>query len=189
MHTIAILGSRNPAGRTAAATEALLEGIRQAGGETSTVYLTRLSIERCRQCEDNGWGLCRRERRCIVEDDFADVVAQLRAADAAVFATPVYYGDLSESMRAFTDRLRRIGTGPSGKEGLVDKPTVGVCLAGGGGGGAPSCCVSLEKVLRTIGMDVVDLVPVRRQNMALKADVLRRTGAWLAELPSSSGEF
>ncbi len=189
MQAIAILGSRDTAGKTARCTEAMLEGVRQAGGETSTVYLPHLDIERCRQCDNNGWGLCRREGRCVIEDDFADVVAQLRAADAAVFANPVYYGDLSESMRAFTDRLRRIGTGTGGKEGLSDKPTVGVCVAGGGGGGAPSCCASLEKVLRTVDLDVVDLVPVRRQNMTLKADVLRRTGAWLAALPSSSGEF
>ncbi|MBC7316541.1 MAG: flavodoxin family protein, partial [Chloroflexi bacterium] len=139
MKTVAILGSRNPQGKTANAARAFLEGVQSAGGETAEVYLTHRQIERCRQCEENGWGLCRREGRCIIEDDFAAIVEQIRAADAVAFVTPVYYGDLSESMRAFTDRLRRIGTGPGGKEGLAGKPTVGSCVAGGGGGGAPNC--------------------------------------------------
>jgi hypothetical protein len=39
----------------------------------------------------------------------------------------------------------------------------------------------MEHILRTIGFDVTDLVPVRRQNLAMKCDVLRTTGEWLAE--------
>ena len=56
---------------------------------------------------------------------------------------------------------------------------MGICVAGGGGGDAPSCAVSLEKVLRTCGFDVVDLVQVRRQNLEMKLDVLKTTGEWL----------
>jgi len=54
-------------------------------------------------------------------------------------------------------------------------------VAGGGGGGAPACAVRLEKVLHTCGFDVVDMVPARRQNLEHKVQVLRLTGAWLAE--------
>jgi len=97
-----------------------------------------------------------------------------------VFATPVYFGDLSESMRALLDRLRRTCMNEAGKDGISGKLAVGICVAGGGGGGAPSCIVSLEKVLRTCGFDVVDLIPVRRQNLDMKLDVLRITGEWLA---------
>jgi hypothetical protein len=58
-------------------------------------------------------------------------------------------------------------------------------MAGGGGGGAPRCAASLEGVLRTCGFDVVDMIPVRRQNLDLKLDVLRTTGKWLASYISS----
>ena len=54
-------------------------------------------------------------------------------------------------------------------------------MAGGGGGGAPTCCVSLEKVLSICGFNVVDMVPVRRQNVDAKLAVLEQAGAWLAE--------
>ena len=41
------------------------------------------------------------------DDDFDAVVAPIRGADNVLFATPVYFYDLSESLREFLDRLRR----------------------------------------------------------------------------------
>jgi multimeric flavodoxin WrbA len=181
MKLVGILGSRNPQGQTARAADALLQGAADAGWEVSRAFLPALQIERCRQCEDNGWGICRSEGQCVIEDDLAGLVDQIRGADAVAFATPVYFGDLSESMRAFTDRLRRIGRHEAGRTGITGKRAVGVCVAGGGGGGGPSCSVSVERVLRRCGFDVVDMVPARRQNLGLKCDVLYVTGQWLAE--------
>ena len=178
---IVILGSRNPAGQTARAAGALAQGVESAGGQVERVFLPQATIERCRQCDDNGWGTCRSDGHCVIDDDLERIVERIRDADAAVFATPVYFGDLSESIRAFLDRGRRITRHQSGKQGLDGKLAVGICVAGGGGGGAPSCVVSLERVLRTIGFDVIDLVPVRRQNLGLKVALLRTTGKWLAE--------
>jgi multimeric flavodoxin WrbA len=120
-----------------------------------------------------------------VPDDFGVVVDKLRDADVALFATPVYYADLSESMRAFTDRLRRICTHETGRSGIEGTPAVGICVAGGGGGGAPECCANLGKALRTRAFDVVDLIPVRRQNLEAKLAQLRLVGEWLATGPRS----
>jgi len=179
MKVIAIVGTTSDKGQTARATDAFLDG---AGGR-ERVFLPKMKIERCRQCEDNGWGVCRSEGRCIIADDFAAIVERVRSADAAVFATPVYFSDLSESLRAFLDRLRRITRHDAGKSGITDKRAIGICVAGGGGGGAPACAVSLEKVLATCGFDVVDMIPVRKQNLDMKLDVLKVTGKWLAGSP------
>ncbi len=181
MNCIVISGSRNPEGRTGRAAAAFAEGVTQAGGRVETIFLPTMNVERCRQCDADGWGLCRREHRCVIDDDFAGLADRIRASDAAAFVTPVYYGDLSESMRAFTDRLRRICRHYAGKEGMAGKPAIGICVAGGGGGGAPPCTVSLENVVRTCGFDVVDMVPARRQNLEMKLEVLGITGKWLAE--------
>ena len=185
MKVLAVLGSRNPKGRTASATDALLDGAADAGSQGEKIFLTELQIERCRQCDENGWGLCRKEGRCVIEDDLAMVVDKLREADAAAFATPVCFSDLSESIRAFLDRLRRITRHNEGKRDIEGKPAVGVCVAGGGGGGAPPCTVSLEKVLGTCGFDVVDMIPARRQNLEMKKDLLKIVGKWLTTGPSS----
>jgi len=183
MNVVLVCGSRNPSGQTARAADAVLAGVAKAGGTSERVFLPALKIERCRQCDDNGWGACRKEGHCVIADDFAALVEKVRRADAVVFATPVYYGDLSESLRAFTDRLRRTCTHDAGRASIKGKPAVGVCVAGGGGGGAPACCVSLERVLTTTGFDVIDVAPVRRQNLQAKLARLDLLGQWLAALP------
>ena len=181
MKCVAVIGSRNLTGQTARAVDALLKGVETAGGRIERCFLPKLGIERCRQCEQDGWGLCRTEGRCIIDDDLAGVVDAILSADAVVFATPVYYSDLSESLRAFLDRFRRIITHSGKQETLGSKPCVGICVAGGGGGGAPSCAVSLEKVLQRCGLNVVDIVPVRRQNLDFKERLLALTGEWLVK--------
>ncbi len=185
MHAIMICGSRNPNGQTAQAAGAVLKGLVRAGASTAQACLPSLRIERCRQCEDTGWGLCRKAGCCVIDDDLDGLVGNIRQADIVVVATPVYYSDLSESLRAFADRLRRTCTHEAGRAAIKGKPLVGVCVAGGGGGGAPACCVSLEKIMATCGFDVVDMVPVRRQNLQAKMQTLERVGHWLASEPRS----
>ncbi len=185
MEALMMLGSRNPEGRTASSAEALLEGLASEGCHSEEIFLTEMSIERCRQCDMDGYGLCRAEGRCVIEDDFTSLVDRIRDVDLAIFATPVYFGDLSESMHAFLRRLQRICRHESARKAISGKPAVGICMAGGGGGGAPSCAVSLERVLRGCGFDVVDMIPVRRQNLDLKLDVLRTTGKWLVSYSPS----
>ena len=181
MQILTILSSRNREGRTARSAASLAEGAAAAGASVDDIFLTELKIERCRQCDAGGWGTCRSEGKCVIDDDFASVADRMRGADALVFANPVYFGDLSESMRAFLDRLRRCCRHEHGKAGIETKPAVGICMAGGGGGGAPSCCLSMEKVLSQCGMSVVDLIPVRRQNLPVKLELLRHEGQALAQ--------
>ena len=180
MTVLMISGSRNPEGQTARAANAMLAGVAESGSDVDSVFLPTVSMARCRQCEDTGWGLCREEGRCVIDDDFADLVEKMRRAEAVIFANPVYFSDLSESLRAFLDRLRRTCIHEAGHVSLTGKAVIGLCVAGGGGGGAPACCASLEKVLSRCGFDVVDMIPVRRQNLESKLEMLNVTGKWLA---------
>lgn len=185
MKCLILLGSRNPDGQTARAAGAVAEGLGSAGADAETVFLTEFELQRCRQCDDEGWGPCRSEGRCVIEDDFASLVDKLRDSDSCVFATPVYFGSLSESMRAFLDRLRRITRHDTGKAGVAGTPAVAVCVAGGGGGGAPLCTQHMEQTLNQAGLDAVDVLPVRRQNLDMKLEVGRTVGRWLANRPTS----
>jgi len=181
MKTLVIVGSRNREGQTARAVRAYTEGLGEGGSDIETVFLTEMQVGHCKQCDQEGWGGCLTRGICSgQQDDFQGLVDKIRAADAVVFATPVYWGDLSESMKAFTDRLRRGAAQGLDSEGLQGKKAVGICVAGGGGGGAPTCTVSLDNVLSTCGLDVVDLFPVRRQNLAYKLALLYDGGKWLA---------
>ena len=195
MQILALSGSRNRQGKTAQAMNAILKGVTEAGGYSECIFLTELALERCRQCNSDGWGVCRSEGHCIIEDDFALVVERIEAADVVVFANPVYFGDLSESMRGFLDRFRRTrftrrppaahgvpGPTPFGGGGA---PAIGLCYAGGSGNGTISCCANLERILQTCRFDVIDMIPARRQNLEIKMPMLELVGKWLVTKPTS----
>jgi multimeric flavodoxin WrbA len=185
MQILVLSGSRNRQGKTARAIDAVCKGIAAAGGASECLFLPELNLERCRQCEADGWGLCRSEGRCIIEDDFPSLVEKIKSADLVVFANPVYYGDLSESMRGFLDRLRRIRFRRNEPVIPADIPAIGLCYAGGSGNGAPNCCASLERVLQMCGFDIVDMERLRRQNLEVKLPALELIGKWLVSKPTS----
>jgi NAD(P)H-dependent FMN reductase len=198
MQLLVISGSRNHEGQTARAINAICKGFSEVGGKTECVFLPDFKLERCRQCDIDGWGPCKRTLRCVIKDDFPALLKKINTADAVVFANPVYFGDLTESMRTFLERLRRISFSivprpggillnpskrtPAFPQGI---PAVGLCLSGGGGGGAPSCCAILENIMQRCGFDVVDMIPMRRQNIEFKIGILEITGKWLATKPTS----
>ena len=197
MKILAISGSRNREGQTARAINVICKGVTDTGGDTEIIFLPEMKLERCRQCDPDGWGLCRKEGRCVIEDDFAGIAEKIDAADVIVFANPVYFGDLSESMRCFLDRYRRTvfskmikeGRFPGGFPSEGSKPAIGYCYAGGSGNGPVNCCASLERVLQTCGFDIVDMIPARRQNLETKLPMLENIGKWLATKPTSGPPF
>jgi hypothetical protein len=61
---------------------------------------------------------------------------------------------------------------------------IGICVAGGGGGGAPQCCANLAGVMGICGFDVVDTLPIRRQNLQAKLRSIEMLNAGAALLES-----
>jgi multimeric flavodoxin WrbA len=100
--------------------------------------------------------------------------------DAVVFATPVYFSDLSESLRSFLDRFRRVAWQNKNARAMTGKKAYGICVAGGGGGGSEECAIILTKVLATCRFEVCDIFPVRRQNLEEKIIMLRNLGKKLS---------
>jgi len=195
MKLLVLSGSRNRQGKTAQAINAVIKGTNEAGGSSECIFLPELTLERCRQCNSDGWGDCRSEGHCIIDDDFASVVEKIETADIVVFANPVYFGDLSESMWNFLRRFRRThfnrrtavdqsvsGAIPSRESSI---PVIGLCYAGGSGNGTTSCCANLERILQQCRFDVIDMIPVRRQNLEVKIPVLELVGKWLVTKPIS----
>jgi multimeric flavodoxin WrbA len=177
---LCIESSARTDGLTATLAGECLAGAREAGAEVELVRLKDLKIERCRMCDEQGWGECREQGRCVIADDFAGVVEKLRAADGLVFATPVYFADLSESMKALVDRLCRITRDEEAKKALADKPVVGIAAAGGSGNGTTHCMFQLERLLAACGALVLDLIPAAQRNRDYKPQVARLAGAALA---------
>lgn len=181
MKVLAIVSSVNKDGKTAASAKSLLEGAQIGGAQSKLVFLTDMYLQRCRQCDSEGWGECRYEDRCIIEDDFQSLIDGIRESDVIIFATLVYFSDMSESMRGVLERLRRTCITELGRPGITGKPVIGICHAGGSGGGSITCMHNLELMLLQCGFSIDDMVSVRRQNFEVKQEMFRILGRWLVE--------
>jgi multimeric flavodoxin WrbA len=161
MNVIVVSSSPNKDGLTAACAGAAITGIQLAGGHAQEVRLNDLDVGMCEAC-DNGWGTCQPDHECQVEDDFQELHAAVRQADALVLVSPVYWGEMSESAKAFTDRLRRCEATLRENSHLVGKPVIAVAAAGGSGGGMITCLLSMERWIDHIRARKFDLIPVNR---------------------------
>ncbi len=173
MKCLAIQSSPNLDGLTATLARAVLKGYEEGDGETELIHLNEMDVKTCIACDD-GWGQCR-QGDCILEDDFEEIRGKIGEADAFVFATPVYWGDLSESAKSFLDRLRRCET-RSGRGTCKERKAVGIASAGGSGNGAARALLNLEGYLRRVGFDVFDLVPVTKFSKDHKLPMLEDAG-------------
>jgi len=176
MKILVMSSSPNKDGLTAACASAAAKGIRLAGGEAEEIHLNDLAIDKCHACND-GWGTCLAEHRCQEEDDFQILHARLAQADGYVLVTPVYWGEMSESAKAFTDRLRRCeATRERGKSLLFNKPVTAVAAAGGSGGGMITCLLSMERWIQHVQGRTFDLIPVNRWSRKYKLAAIRASG-------------
>jgi len=176
MKVLVFSASPNTDGLTAACANAALEGIRQSGHQAEEIRINDLQIRSCEAC-DNGWGTCQESHICEVLDDFQATHDRSLKADAYVFVTPVYYGDLSESMKAFTDRLRRCEATRGEQSGLANKPILMVAAAGGSGNGMITCLASLERWIEHVRARKWDFIPVNRWNREYKLGTIRAAAA------------
>lgn len=180
MKVVAIQSSANTDGLTCQLAEAVLEGARSMGADAELVHLNRLRIEACK-AHERGWGTCRSKGTCMLEDDFSKLREKVNQADALIFSTPVYYGDLSESAKCFLDRWRRCESFKREASPLIGVPAIGIAAAGGSGGGAVNALGHLETYLRWLQFTILDLVPVTRASKPHKLDMLRAAGRRIVE--------
>jgi len=179
MKIIVIQSSPNRDGLTAACTAAAASGAREAGAEVEDIRLNDLDVGLCAAC-DNGWGPCRREHRCQVEDDFQALHARVSAADALIIVTPVYYGQPSESVRAFMDRFRRCEATKGAESALAGKYVLSVGAAGGSGNGTITCLDELERWCKHLRAERWDLIPVTRRSRSYKLGTIREAAKAMA---------
>jgi multimeric flavodoxin WrbA len=172
MDIIVVSSSPNVDGLTAGCAAAAVEGARLAGGHVEEVRLNDLQVGLCEAC-DNGWGTCLLDHECQVEDDFQALHARMCQADAYVVVSPVYWGEMSESAKAFLDRLRRCEATRDEESGLFGKPVIAVAAAGGSGNGMITCLLSMERWIEHVRARKFDLIPVNRWSREYKLVAIR----------------
>ncbi|MCL2338145.1 MAG: NAD(P)H-dependent oxidoreductase [Firmicutes bacterium] len=105
MQLMAICGSARKQGNTATMLEQVIAGAASAGAATELVNLFDLDYKGCIACyacklkDGKSYG------RCAVNDGLKPLLKRIEESDVIVLGSPVYCGNLSGQMRAFTDRL------------------------------------------------------------------------------------
>lgn len=95
-----INGTTRESGNTDTLLSRLIEGAREAGGEVEHAILRDLSIANCIGC-----CRCLREKMCNFPDDMTWIRRSMMAADICVFASPIYWCEVTGLMKTFVDRL------------------------------------------------------------------------------------
>ncbi len=142
------------------------EGAAQSNAEVDEIRLADYKLLRCQVC-GNGWGPCRDQNICTYGNDgFDGVIARIKTCDALVFATPVYWGEASELLKCFLDRLRRCEF--SGEDLLRNKQVLLIASAGGSGNGILTCLEQMDRFCRHTGMVIFDYFGINRWNSDYK---------------------
>lgn len=144
----------------------LKQGIIDGGAQAVVVRLCDYKLIKCQVCGD-GWGKCRNENYCTYEKDgFDEITQKIKSSDALIIVTPVYWGEMSEDLKCFIDRLRRCEFNNDGV--LKAKQVILVASAGGSGNGVMTCLEQMDRFSRHTGMVIFDYIAINRWNSDYK---------------------
>ena len=75
-------------------------GALEAGCEVGYLSLKGKEIKYCIGCLS-----CQRTGACVIKDDVQDIMEKVKNAETIVWATPIYYYEMSGQMKTLIDRL------------------------------------------------------------------------------------
>jgi len=104
MNVLAIVGSPVKNGITENLVDQLTKGIASANDkvEINKLFLQEQEIKPCFACQT-----CQKlfNDKCVIDDDMADNYPKILAADILIFATPIYWWNVSAQTKLFIDRM------------------------------------------------------------------------------------
>ena len=181
-----ISGTPKTEGITYSFVRAAEETSKEIGLEYETIALHKENLQKCKLCKD-GWGICFGEHICQFDDNFNIIQEKVKETDAFIYISPVYWGEISEDMKIFLDKLRRCQATKQWdkREEEVSfhkaKPSILVAVAGGGGGGILTALQEIERAISQMSGDswprykagINDFIAVNRWNKDYKLESLK----------------
>lgn len=77
-----------------------VKGASDAGNQVEKISLEGKSISFCKGCL-----ACQNSGRCVIDDDANAIAEKVLNADVVVWATPIYYYEMSGQMKTLIDRM------------------------------------------------------------------------------------
>lgn len=101
MNIVVLSGSPRKGANTDTMVDAFAETAREGGHTIEVIRVADKKIAGCLGCQ-----YCfAHEGACVRKDDMADVLEALKRADMVVFASPIYWFDITAQEKAAIDRL------------------------------------------------------------------------------------
>lgn len=106
MKIVILNGSPRSGGNTEIMAQTFAAAAERKGHTTETVNVARMNMHGCLGC-GHCWA---HGGECVQKDDMAQVYAAIKDADMLVFASPIYWFDITAQMKTAIDRLYACGS-------------------------------------------------------------------------------
>ena len=102
-HILILSTSLRKNSNSEALADAFQRGAQEAGHTVQKISLRDKTIGFCRGCL-----ACLKTGSCVIRDDAVEIAEKMRRADGIVFATPIYYYEMSGQMKTMLDRANSL---------------------------------------------------------------------------------
>lgn len=102
---LVICTSLRPNSNSDALAQSFAQGAQSAGNQVEVVSLKEKSIAFCKGCL-----ACHKTGSCVIKDDAVSITQKIQSAQVIVWATPIYYYEMSGQMKTMIDRANALYT-------------------------------------------------------------------------------
>jgi multimeric flavodoxin WrbA len=95
-------------------TRSLLDGFAANGDSVANILLSERSIHYCSGCY-SCW--TQTPGVCVHKDDMKDILTQMKDADILIIGSPLYFSNISGTLKVFFDRMTAAGGNPHDTSG------------------------------------------------------------------------
>jgi multimeric flavodoxin WrbA len=157
MRVIAVVGSPRKGGNTDILVDNIIAGAREQKARVHKFHLQGMDIRPCTACNR-----CRKhsDAPCVIKDDLTKKVHPiLRAADAVIIGTPIYFFTMSAQTKIFMDRCYALG-GPQGSRLKGKRVAIAMAYAGDDAldSGALNAYRAFQDTCNWVGAELVGIV-------------------------------
>lgn len=179
MKVLAIVASARKTGNSEILAKAMLAALPDSV-EKSLLRLDELAIEPCRAC----YACLGAGKDCVIDDDLTRFLAQVRAADAIIIASPVYFLGMHTRLKLVCDRLISLFNEADAYTGRRCVVAVPYGVEGWQGYGVEAT-VSFARFLH---LDIVGVLPVHAANPGevARPDIVAQAGELAKKLLNDS---
>ena len=103
MKVLGIMGSPRRQSNTEILLDEALEGAREAGAEVEKVLASKLKISPCLEIY-----ACLKDGNCAIKDDMQLLYKKLLEADHIIFASPIFFYNITSQAKAIIDRCQAL---------------------------------------------------------------------------------